>query len=227
MSTAPEPGSWSVALEASTRSATVAIDAAGEIRESALQSERAHASDILPALNRLTDAAGVRPTALQRVAVGTGPGSFTGLRVATALALGLARASRARILGVPSGEALVFRELTVGEEACVLLDARSGELYFAHYRRHAADVEALCAPCIVRPDQLERVLPDGVPILGAPGVARAALLRDSVVERLRTDAVPSAGALLELAQLRFERGIAEDPTSVRPLYLRPFRTTRA
>lgn len=224
--TAPD-GGWSAALEASTRPGTVAVHARGGVREAALEHERAHASDLLPALSGLAEGAGVDRRALRAVAVGTGPGSFTGLRVATALGLSLARASGAHVIGVPSGEALAYRELAVDEEAVLLLDARGGELYFAHYRRTADDVVALREPCVLRPRDLADALPPDLPILGEPGVARAAALSEGDRSRVRTDAAPRASALLELALLRLERGGPHDPASVRPLYLRPFRTTRA
>src|SRR5688572_13321424 len=117
-----------VALETSARAASVAVRHAGEVRAARLAPERSHASDLFPRLAELFEALGAAPGAIESVFVGTGPGSYTGLRVGIATALGLARGSGAKLVGVPSGETLAYERLAPGREAAWLLDARSGEL---------------------------------------------------------------------------------------------------
>lgn len=211
-----------VALETSARAASVAVRSGNRERELALELGRAHASDLLPAVDAIVRDLGGTPREIALVLVGTGPGSYTGLRVGIATALGLVRGCGALIRGVPSGETLCFGELEPGEEASVLLDARAGEIYFAHYRCLAGEVEVLRDACVLRPDQVLGNLPRGGPIFADAGAITSLGLPDEVRERVRLDTAPRASALLALGIARVERSGGHDPLEVRPLYLRAF-----
>jgi tRNA threonylcarbamoyladenosine biosynthesis protein TsaB len=211
-----------VALETSARSASVAVRSDERTLELALEPGRAHATDLLPSIDRMVRELGGEPREIALVLVGTGPGSYTGLRVGIATALGLVRGCGARIRGVPSGETLCFGELQPGEPGSVLLDARAGEVYFAHYRRAEDEVEVLRAPTVLRPEEVRASLPGQGPIFAEASAVEAARLPDELRGRLRLDAAPRAGALLALGTARVERAGAQDPREVQPLYLRPF-----
>ncbi len=214
------------AIETSSKRGSAAVRIGGCVRETLLAGERAHASDLLPQLDRIAREAGVErrlgTLVLDAVVVGTGPGSYTGLRVGMATALGLARATGAVLRGVPSVEALAFAELSVGEEGAIALDARAGRFYFARYRRTKDDVETLVAPSAVTAEELRRLLLRPGPILGDEAVGRAAELTDDALARLRTDVRPRAGAALTLGLRRLET-LGPDPVEeLAPLYLRAF-----
>src|SRR5687768_2638473 len=162
------------AFETSTRSPSVALSWKGELREERLSGERPHASDLLPALDRLLVRAGKTARELGLIVVGTGPGSFTGLRVAVATALGLARGSSAALFGLPSWEAVCWSELAVGDQAVIVLDARQGGLYFAHYLRAAEGVTVLTPPCVIHPSDLAGLVPAQARIFGEPGIPSSA-----------------------------------------------------
>ncbi|MCA8981715.1 MAG: tRNA (adenosine(37)-N6)-threonylcarbamoyltransferase complex dimerization subunit type 1 TsaB [Planctomycetes bacterium] len=212
-----------VALETSTRRPSVAARRGDCLLERQLERDGAHASDLLPSLERLLRELDAKPADITRVFVGIGPGSYTGLRVGVATAQGLARGANATLTGVPSGEALAFAECAPDEELAQLLDARSRELYFAHYARRGDDVEALIAPRVVTPDELRTLLPPGIRILGDATCADAAGLSPEERARLATDQVPHAGALLRLGTSRLSVGRADTKLeTVLPLYLRPF-----
>jgi tRNA threonylcarbamoyladenosine biosynthesis protein TsaB len=186
-----------------------------------LAGERPHASDLLPALDELLAAAGLAPGALEALIVGTGPGSYTGLRVGCATALGLARGTGALLRGVPSVEALVFDGVPAGAEAGVLIDARAGEVYFAHYRRTPSDVEAVAPPCVVRRGELERSLPARLPLFADAAALAAAALEGRALDVLGPP-LPRADALLRLGTLRLAQHGPHAPHEVEPLYLRAF-----
>lgn len=216
------PPLLAVALETSTRRPSVAVQVRGQgARGRELEAERAHAGDLLSVLAELLRELDLAARDIEALVVGIGPGSYTGLRVGLAAALGLARGSGARVRAVPSGEALAFERLAPGERGVQLLDARQGELYFASYERTPDDVRTLDGPRIVRPAQL--VLPEQGPILGDADVARAAALGPADRARLEAGAVPGARALLELGLSRLGRLGPQDVGALRPLYLRPFR----
>ena len=212
----------SIALETSTRTASVAIRAGDALRSATLSGERAHASDLLPVLEELLAEVGASARNITRVVVGTGPGSYTGLRVGIATALGLVRGTGAQLIAIPSTECLAFGELAPDEEAVVLLNARSNQLYFAHYRRTRDDVETRCAPCVTDAEGLAELMPMQTRILGDSTVARAGNLTTAQVELLSTAATPHASHLLTLGERRLDRGDETDMTRVEPLYLRPF-----
>jgi tRNA threonylcarbamoyl adenosine modification protein YeaZ len=216
--TATRPPGLYLALEGSTRRASVAVSYAGRTLAADLDGERAHQSDLLPAIAALTAEAGAGPRELAAVVVGTGPGSYTGLRVAIATALGLARASGAKLLGVPSGEVACRGACADGAELALLLDARSGELYFGRWRRTGSEVVEVVAAKVVRPEAVPGLaLDDAVLLCDVPD-----RLAPHQRVNVRSDVVPHARALLELGTGRLARGIETPPGELEPLYLRPF-----
>lgn len=215
-----------IALETSGRPSSVALSKNGETIEEVLTGEKSHASHLLPALERLMASAQVDSSQIEVVFVGTGPGSYTGLRVGIATALGIARGSGANLLGIPSGESRTFSECEEGSEASLLLDARQGELYFAHYKRTRGDVQTLHAPCVTTTAELGAMLPERGILLGDPTVAVAAGLDEQQIARVRIadefGGYPCASALIELGLGRLAAGNSASMTAPEPLYLRPF-----
>lgn len=212
-----------VALETSTRRPSVAARRGDRLVVRQLDSAGSHASDLLPALESLLTELGAQPSDIARVFVGIGPGSYTGLRVGVATAQGLARGANASLTGIPSGEALAFAECAADEELVQLLDARSNELYFAHYARRGDQLIVLAEPRVVTAETLRELLPPNVRILGDATCADAADLGPQARARLVTDLVPTASAVLELGAKRLAQGSpSTPPESVLPLYLRPF-----
>jgi tRNA threonylcarbamoyl adenosine modification protein YeaZ len=210
-----------LALEGSTRVASVAAGFHGRTLSSDLDGERVHQSDLLPAIDALVTELGAKPRDLAAVVVGTGPGSYTGLRVAIATALGLARASGARLLGVPSGEAACFGACGDGNELALLLDARSGELYFGRWRRVGREVEQVEAARVARPADVPDLRLDGAIVLTDVPTQ----LAPHQIANVRADARPHARALLELGTSRLARGIETPADRLEPLYLRAFVAT--
>ncbi len=89
-----------------------------------------HATKALPLIQELLDKADSTWQDISKVVVGVGPGSFTGLRVGLATAIGLAEGSGSALSGVSGLSALLFG-LSPGQPGCGLIDARRGELYAA------------------------------------------------------------------------------------------------
>ena len=222
-----------LAIETSSRTGSVALGCDEHVLGARLEGERAHAADLLPRIDGLfasmSDRRAIAVDDVELVAVGIGPGSFTGIRIGIATAQGLARATGARLIGVPSFDALAFHELAPGEEGSTVLDARAGRFYFARYRRTETDVETLVAPTAIAASELrDRLVEDGR-ILADDRVARQAELDGETRERLETASIPRAVAVLELARMRDARrshGRIEsdsgDECVVEPLYLFAF-----
>jgi len=212
-----------VALETSTRAASIALHGENGNLYRQLEAERAHAVDLLPLLKELLAEAEYAACDIEGIVVGTGPGSYTGLRVGIATALGLARASNAALVALPSMEALAWGELAQDEEGTLVADAHAGALYLARYMRTGNGLQTLEQPGVAPPQELltsvdwERgqIFADAksVQLLG---------LEETSEERLRVDVKPRADALLDLGMRRFEESGPSAPDDIQPLYLRPF-----
>jgi tRNA threonylcarbamoyladenosine biosynthesis protein TsaB len=107
-----------------------------EVRHQPAPGERpGHAHQLLPLVEAALAAAGLAPADVTRIAVGTGPGSFTGLRIGVATARGLAQSTGAELVGVSTLRALA----AAAGDATVLaaIDARRGEAFVAAYAGNA------------------------------------------------------------------------------------------
>jgi tRNA threonylcarbamoyladenosine biosynthesis protein TsaB len=138
---------------------------------------RAHAELILERIQELFARAKLKPHA-NLIAVGTGPGSYTGLRVGASLALGLARAWNAQVIGVPTLEAIaVTREGRV----TVSMDARRNNIYSASYRVESGEILEVLEPIAKRP--LERFAHEEIwlrdQVVGGLEVARLGIKKSS------------------------------------------------
>jgi tRNA threonylcarbamoyladenosine biosynthesis protein TsaB len=111
-----------------------------------------HAQRLLALAAELLAAAGIGWKAIERVAVGVGPGGYTGLRIGLASAHGIALAHGAQLVGVGTLRALA--EPVRGRVAVAVLDARRGEAFVAAYH----DGRELIAPCVCRPAELAGLL---------------------------------------------------------------------
>ena len=207
----------------------MALQVGAERFSKRLEGAAKHASDLLPSVASLLNRAGVTRTrgalALDVICVGRGPGSYTGLRVGLATALGLARASGASFVGVPSFDALAFAELDPGEECCVVRDARAGRFYFAHYERATPDdLRVHTPPSALTADDVRAHLVPGVAILADASSAELLRTCSPKDELLRPGVAPRAEAVLELGLARWQRDAAAID-EYEPLYLRPFGKT--
>jgi len=131
-------------LDTATSTAGIAVVDDGRVLAEARHDTSGRGADLLIAIDRVCRDAGVAPAALDAIAVGAGPGSFTGLRIGMATAKGIAFAADRPLWAVSSLEALAddaFRELAVGPSTrrhdgvvCAVLDARRGEVFAGCYR---------------------------------------------------------------------------------------------
>lgn len=212
-----------LAIDTSSRRGSLALEWEGELRQGVLLDSRAHASDLLPELERMLQSVGAERVAgvlpFSAIVVGTGPGSYTGLRIGIATARSLAWASGARLIGVPSFEAMAYAALAPGQSAAIAQDARAGRFYFARYRREPGTIQVEAEPQLLTKRELAAALEDETRILADPGLAKALELSASQASKLLGDPWPSASALLELGRERIGR---TSQAPVEPLYLRAF-----
>jgi len=113
-----------------------APDTAAERRHDPTVGERpGHAPRLLALAHELLADAGLTFAAVQRIAVGLGPGGFTGLRIGVATARALAQAADAEIVGVSTLEALAAgARAASGQGVLAVIDARRGEVFAGGWR---------------------------------------------------------------------------------------------
>ncbi len=194
-------------------------------------------TSLIPAILQLLADAGLRLDQLDAIAFGRGPGSFTGLRTACAVAQGLALGAGVPVLPVDSLLALAEEarfqwalENSVPQTITALLDARMDEMYVQHFRLNNGACHAL-APCVlVRPEafifstvlQAAEASDNGARhgLAGNVFDVYAARLPALVSDCTRLTALPSAAAMLRLAPAMLAAGAAVDASQALPLYIR-------
>ncbi len=208
--------------------------ASSEARDDPATSERPHhTSDLLGLAAGLLDAAGLDWRDLQAIAVGLGPGTFTGLRVGVATARGLAQALEVPLIGVSSIKALALPALAIGAQEAIgatadvdgpvlaVLDAKRGEAFLAAYSRGEPCAE-LAAPQALKPDQISSALVqiDGAkPIAVGDGALRfAAELQDAGALIAPADSPLHLLRAACICELALQQGAGEPMEEVLPSY---------
>lgn len=212
-----------LALDTSTPTGSVAIvDGGGSILESRLPVQAVRSESVLPEINRLVADAGYRPSDIGRVVVGSGPGSFTGVRIAAALAKGICAALDAELFAYSSLAAIAGGADATGR-VCAAIDARRGQVYAAGYHVILAGFEQLFEP-VAEPltETLARLTPSSAWTLAAAiPETLASAVRSAGVNLLPPPAgLPSARALLRLAERFPEHGRVTDAATWEPGYVR-------
>ena len=118
---------------------------------------RAANTVVLLAIERLLESVGITPSALAAVAVGRGPGSFTGVRIGAATAKGLAHGLGVPLVGFGTLDAVAYAATDAEGLVGVLGDAMRGEVYPALFRVHAGSAIRLTADRVVRPAEVADV----------------------------------------------------------------------
>jgi len=125
-----------LALDTSTAWASVALyDGRAVLAETTWHAQRRHGDELFPTIERMLTYARLSLAAdIDRVAVASGPGSFTGLRVAIAAAQGIARGAGAALVGVSTLDVLAYPHAPSKQRTCALLPAGRTEWYAAIYQ---------------------------------------------------------------------------------------------
>lgn len=223
-----------LAFETATEACSVALYLDGEVRERFEIAPRRHAELSLPWADALLAEAGVARSQLDAIAVGRGPGAFTGVRLAIALAQGIALALDRPVVPVSTLRALAARAFPAlplagegrGEGAKILaaIDARMGEIYTATFRREGDDMVMASDETVISPTayELPEMGEDWIGV-GTGFSAEAGVLQSRLGDRFaRIDAaaLPHASDVAMFAVLAHARGEAIAAEFVEPAYLR-------
>jgi tRNA threonylcarbamoyl adenosine modification protein YeaZ len=210
-----------LAIDTSTSAIAVALhDGSRVVAEHSTLDARRHTEHVAPGISAVLTEAGREPRDVTAVAVGVGPGPFTGLRVGMVTASVFAHARGIPVHGVCSLDALAHEAVRSGAvdgEFVVATDARRKEVYWARYAAVPDDVAAaprvrrLTGPAVDYPATVSELL-DGAPVVG-----RGAVLYPELLGPAAGPLDVSAGALAEVA---LQAAGSERELPVEPLYLR-------
>jgi tRNA threonylcarbamoyl adenosine modification protein YeaZ len=198
-----------LAFDTATPAVTVAVhDGAKVTAEESAVDARRHGELLAPAIERALRTAGASPSDLTAIAVGTGPGPYTGLRAGLVTARVLGSALGIPVDGICTLDVIAADAVAAagGREFLVATDARRKELYWARY---SALGERTTGPEVSSMSEL----PAGLPVAGD-----GALLYPEAGAEPLGPRYPAAGRLAALAAERIAAGLPPGPAQ--PLYLR-------
>jgi tRNA threonylcarbamoyladenosine biosynthesis protein TsaB len=210
-----------LALETSTEYCSVALWQAGVIAERCELVGQKHSELLMPMIEALLQATSHKLQAMDGIAFGKGPGSFTGVRIACGVAQGLALGANLPVVGICTLEALA--EASGKDKVIAALDARMGELYLAAYEQREGTWQAVIEPCLCKPEDAPPVAGEGWFGCGSGFAVQGAMLEAAYGTQMTGvdgSAVPQAAAIAALAAARFLRGEGADAAQALPLYLR-------
>jgi tRNA threonylcarbamoyladenosine biosynthesis protein TsaB len=205
----------------------LAIDASTDVLAIAAARDDAHASiclrrglrhcpSLLPLADTLVAQLGLAASDLQLLVCAVGPGSFTGIRIGLATALGISRGTGAPLLGVSTLDAMAGTWQAHQGEVVPVIDARKGRFYAARYRAG----ERLTDYMDIGPDELAALLAAAAqPLIAGPDAVRIRAMLGPSAAAIPCAELFDPGSLLRIGLERYTREGA-DPASITPLYLR-------
>jgi tRNA threonylcarbamoyladenosine biosynthesis protein TsaB len=164
---------------------------------------RGHAESLMPMVSAVMDEAGVAFSDLDAIAVTTGPGAFTGIRIGLAAARGFALAANLPLIGVTTLEAIAGAHDSGGAQLLVALDSKRDDVYVQLF---GPDGAPLTTPASVMPDTAAFLVPEGPALVlagdAADRVAAALADREPAPRRLDGPDLPDAAVVARLAARR-------------------------
>ena len=223
-----------LALDSSGLVASVALlENDNLVAEFTVNNKKTHSQTLLPMLDEVAKMIELDMKTIDVIAVSAGPGSFTGLRIGSATAKGLALALDKKIVSVPTVDALAYNLWGSDAVICPLMDARRNQVYTGLYQFENGKMQTIESQCVVMIDEIvEKInalgrtvvfLGDGVPVF-----------KDYLEENLSVDHryAPAsmnkqrAASVACLGALLAENGKAEEARDHKPEYLRVSQAER-
>lgn len=217
-----------LALDSSGLVASVAVTEDDNLLgEYTINYKKTHSQTLLPMLDEVAKMIELDLKTVDVIAVSAGPGSFTGLRIGSATAKGLALALDKKIVSVPTVDALAYNIWNCTDVICPLMDARRQQTYTGLYTFEDGRMQTLLPQCVVQIEEIINkvndmgkpvvFLGDGVPVF-ADFIAQHCKVpyqyAPAHCNKQRAASVAALGAIL------YGEGKAEPAAEHKPDYLR-------
>lgn len=220
----PNSSATILAIETATSSCSVALSHGDQVFQLAQVGNNIHSQVLLTMVQEVLVQASLATQDIEAIAVGQGPGSFTGLRIGVGVAQGLAYGINCPMIGVSSLDALAHQSNMDGH-VIAAIDARMGEIYCCQYSNAAGWLERL--------NELEVLKPEDLNVTGSQsssiflvGNAWSEYWQEfdlELLERathLNQIVYPSAVSILQLAQTKFQAKETVSAADFAPEYVR-------
>lgn len=212
-----------LAIDTSTRAVGIALyNGVRVLSESIWWSHDYHTVELAPAVSDLLQRVDMSIPKLQALAVATGPGSFTGLRIGMALAKGLALTHRLPLIGVPTLDSLAAAQPIQEIPLVAALKAGRGRLAIDWYQNQSGRWQSLEEYQILEAYELAQMIKSPTVVCGEFNEdERRLLARKRINVRLASPAqsLRRPSYLAELAWDRFTSGKIDDAATLAPIYL--------
>jgi len=209
----------------------LAIDTATEACSVAVRTEQGdfhrfeicpqqHSQRLLPMVDEVLKEAGLTLKEIDGLVYGRGPGSFTGVRIATGMIQGLALGSGLKVAGVSTLAAMAQQvfESQGSASVAVAIDARMSEVYFAQYQAENGLVQLLGEEMVCPPEHAASLLSDSASPAGTGWAAYPELTAKCDLEVAVL--YPDARFMLSLGEQQFALGDVSEAEHIEPVYLR-------
>lgn len=224
-----EPAKWLLAIDTSSDRAGVALSDGRDLHMRQWPSVRAQTTQVLPVIRQMVASAGLTVADLAAVAVATGPGTFTGLRVGMSLAKGFALGRGIPLIGVPTLDATVLPWTRAGLTVIAILPAGRGRIVWQRFGPGNQSTDDLLGPFNTTPrDLIEEIEPLRVDaVVGElPETLREELQPIAAPLIVGAESPPRIGSVAALAFERLSRGEWDDPASLEPRYVHGLRAAK-
>ncbi len=222
-----------LAIETASRLGGLAVFASGEglIAETRLNALATHSETLMAEVHHVLTLAGLQARELDVIAVSSGPGAFTGLRVGLGTAKGLSFATGAKIVSVPTLEAYALSLPYTRCPVAPMLDARKGEVYAGLFimeegMEKSGQVKRIIEERPIKARDFVELLCDYESVVFAG--QGALLYREVIDEAFKGKALyapdahmhPMPASVADLGMRLAEAGEFSDPKRLSPMYLR-------
>lgn len=210
-----------LALETSTEYCSVALWQDGDVTERCELVGQKHSEMLIDMLDALMQDAGCRMQNLDGIAFGSGPGSFTGVRIACGAVQGLALGANLKVAGICT--LLALAEAAGHPKVIAALDARMGEIYCAAYEKCDGEWLSVFDPTLCKPEEAPLLAGEDWFGAGSGFAAFGEALQARYAGQLSGmdgSAIPQAAAIAALGAMQFANGLGVDAALAQPFYLR-------
>ncbi|SQH76421.1 putative peptidase [Shewanella benthica] len=214
-----------LSLDTCTESCSASLVSKGKIYHELAIVPREHSQRILPMIDSVLSQANIKITAVDLIAYGRGPGSFTGIRICTSMTQGLALGQDIPVIGLSSLQTMAqtVYDDQGGEQIVAAIDARMGEVYWCQFVVKDGIAEPVSSEVVIAPD-LVTLAPDtqGAILATGTGFDTYPQLLELSHELVPADNVkfPDAKSMLALAKQGYTRGLSTSVDKLAPVYVR-------
>lgn len=212
-----------LAFDASTEALSLVLNYNGQLFHHFEECPQQHSQKILPLVDSLLAQANCKLTDLDVIGFGQGPGSFTGVRISVAIAQGLAYACKLPLVGVSTLQMMAQQAYQQTGETSVFsaIDARMGEVYFAHYTLNDIGIMALQGEeQVLKPALLSLADKHGIAV-GTGWQSYPDILQDNANIVVNNEiTLPDAGFMLANVSHEFTAKRTVSASQAQPKYVR-------